>query len=401
MKILCVFGEHAYGDPSRGEGVEHANFLPALRRLGHHVTFFESFSRKPYENFADLNRALLRRVEETGPDVVFCVLMQYEVWIETIQLIRNSGVAILNWSTDDSWKYAMFSKLIAKEFDLFATTYPELVDRYHHDGIGSVYVSQWAANAETLVPPVSAPSCRYQVSFVGAAYGNRPALIEKLRRAGITVACFGHGWPEGPVEATRVGEIVRASQVSLNFSEGAHGNTQGLSGRQIKARVFEVPGYGGCLLTEQAPNLERYFDVGEEILSFEGEDELVRKVKTLLARPDRRDHVAQKGFERVRREHTYDHRFEAMLEALTTRVKKQSRSPIGWPVFEVAADGHRLGPVLTIIRSALIGMASLIWGRHRAPRAARRLAFELSWRLRGAWTYRAAGWPGRLFYRES
>ncbi len=68
MKILCVMGEHAYGDPLRGEGVEHANFLPALQRLGHEVSFFESFSREPYESFAELNRALLCRVEETAPD---------------------------------------------------------------------------------------------------------------------------------------------------------------------------------------------------------------------------------------------------------------------------------------------------------------------------------------------
>lgn len=401
MKILCVMGEHAYGDPSRGEGVEHANFLPALRRLGHQVTFLESFSREPYASFVELNRALLKRVEETAPDVVFCVLMQYEVWIETIRLIRNSGISVINWSTDDSWKYPMFSKLIGAEFDLFVTTYPELVDQYQRDGIGSVYVSQWAANAETLAPPVSAASCRYSVSFVGAAYGSRPALIEKLRREGINVACFGHGWPEGPVEAKRVAEIVRESQVSLNFSEGAHGSTQGVSGRQIKARVFEVPGYGGCLLTERAPGLERYFRIEEEILSFEGEDELVREVKTLLASPDRRDQVAQKGFERVRREHTYDRRFDEMLSALTCRVAKQPRLPMGWSVFEVAAEGHRLGPVLTMLRSLLIGLASIIWGRQRGPRAARRLAFELSWRLRGAWTYRAAGWPGRFFYRES
>lgn len=295
----------------------------------------------------------------------------------------------------------MFSRLIGREFDRYVTTYPELVDRYHRDGIGTVYVSQWAANAETLAPPVAAALCRYEVSFVGAAYGKRPAMIEKLRQEGIDVACFGHGWPEGTVEAKRVGEIVRASQVSLNFSEGAHGNTQGVSGRQIKARVFEVPGYGGCLLTERAPNLERYFRLGEEIRSFEGEDELVREVKTLLASPDHRDQVAQKGFARVRREHTYDRRFDDMLKELTERVKNRSRVPIGWSLFEVVADGHRLSPMLKMVRSLLINVGSIIWGRQRGPRAARRLAFELSWRLRGAWTYRAAGWPGRLFYRES
>ena len=38
MKILCVFGRYAYGDPKRGEGYEHANFIPALQALGHEVS---------------------------------------------------------------------------------------------------------------------------------------------------------------------------------------------------------------------------------------------------------------------------------------------------------------------------------------------------------------------------
>ncbi|MEK6736321.1 MAG: hypothetical protein AABY47_07105, partial [Pseudomonadota bacterium] len=201
MKILCVFGHHAYGDPARGEGYEYVNFFPALRRLGHEVLFFDSLDRRLHDDFSGLNRSLLQRVEETSPDVVLCVLMQYEVWIETIRIIRDSGTIVINWATDDSWKYTMFSKLIGSEFDLYATTYPDVVALYHRDGIGSVCLSQWAANAEALVPPVPARECCYPVSFVGASYGNRSVMVEALRREGVEVACFGHGWPAGPVEA--------------------------------------------------------------------------------------------------------------------------------------------------------------------------------------------------------
>jgi len=401
MNILCVFGEHAYGNPARGEGYEYTNFLPALRRLGHRVSFFESFSREPYSDFSGLNRALLKRVEETSPDVVFCVLMQYEVWIETMRLIRKSGPLLVNWSTDDSWKYPMFSRLIGTEWDLSVTTYPHAVGWYEREGTGSVYLSQWAANVETLNPPLPSAACRYPVSFVGAAYGNRPAMVDALRREGIDVACFGHGWPAGPVEAKRICEIVRASQINLNFSEGAQRGTGGMGDRQIKARVFEVPGYGGCLLTQQAPNLENYFRIGEEVLTFEGSDELVGAVKSLLADSDRRDAVARRGFERVRREHTYDRRFEDLFGVLSRQITQRSRTSIDWPEFEAAARRHRFGPTLKLLRALTIACASLFWGRQRGPRAARRMVFELSWRLVGAHTYTAAGWPGRMFYRES
>lgn len=401
MNILCVFGEHAYGDPARGEGYEYVNFLPALRRLGHRISFFESFSREPYADFAGLNRALLKRVEETSPDVVFCVLMQYEVWIETMRLIRKSGPLLVNWSTDDSWKYPMFSRLIGTEWDLSVTTYPDTVGWYQRDGVGRGYLSQWAANAETLMPPLPAAACRYPVSFVGAAYGNRPAMVEVLRREGIDVACFGHGWPAGPVEAKRISEIVRASRISLSFSEGSRKGTGGTGDRQIKARVFEVPGYGGCLLTEQTPNLEKYFRLGEEVLTFEGRDELVGAVKSLLADSERRDAIARRGFERVSREHTYDRRFDELLGALSRQVVLRSHSSIDWPAFEAAARRHRFGHGLKLLRTLAVACASLFCGRRRGPRAARRMVFELSWRLSGAHTYAAAGWPGRMFYKES
>lgn len=400
MNILCVLGEHAYGNPARGEGPEYASFLPGLRRLGHQVHFFESLSRKPYDDFSRLNQALLKRVEETSPDVLFCVLMHYEVWIETIRAIRNNGAWVVNWSTDDSWKYRMFSKLIGSEFDLFVTTYPQMIDRYHRDGINSVCLSQWAANGDTLFPPLPASACRYPVSFVGAAYGNRRAMVERLHHEGIEVACFGHGWPEGPVETKRMAEIIRESQISLNFSDGARGRLDAAS-RQIKARMFEVPGYGGCLLTEEAPNLDQYFHIGEEVLTFEGTDEMVAQVKSLLSCPERRDAIARRGFDRVRRDHTYERRFDELLQELIRRIPRRRALPVDWASFRAAAQSHHIGSTLRVIRSLLVYVASLIWGKVRGPRAARRLAFEVSWRLRGAWTYSAAGWPGRMFYGES
>jgi spore maturation protein CgeB len=401
MNILCVFGRYAYGEPARGESHEYLNFIPAFESLGHTVHLFESFSREPYADFAVLNRALLRRVEELAPDLVFCVLMQYEVWIETIRLIRRAGSLVVNWSTDDPWKYDQFGKLIASEFDLFVTTSPDTVDRYRSDGIKSVYLSQWAANAEHLSEPQPADTCRYSVSFVGAAYGERQAMIDGLRRAGIEAACFGYGWPAGPVDAKQVSAIIRESRISLNFSGSSQKGGQDGVRPQIKARVFEVPALGGCLLTEVAPHLERYFRVGEEILTFTGIDDLIAAVRSLLADPDRRNAVARQGFGRVRSEHTYQQRFHALIEELRRRIPARTRLSVDWSEFEACARRHRHGLVLGIGRWLLAAFGTMVWGRSRGPRAARRFVYELSWRCFGKDVYTAAGWPGRMYYKES
>jgi spore maturation protein CgeB len=98
MKILCVFGEHNYGNPDRGAGYEYTNFIPALRRLGHDVVFFESLDKSRYNDFSDLNRQLLKSIEKNQPDLIFCVLMNYEIWIETLTMVKNSTDAlIINW----------------------------------------------------------------------------------------------------------------------------------------------------------------------------------------------------------------------------------------------------------------------------------------------------------------
>jgi spore maturation protein CgeB len=120
-----------------------------------------------------------------------------------------------------------------------------------------------------------------------------------------------------------------------------------------------------------------------------------------LADSDRRDTIARRGFERVSLEHIYDRRFDELLGALSRQSAQRPRTSIDWSEFEAAARRHRFGPALKVLRTLIVTCASLLWGRQRGPRAARRVVFELSWRLFGAHTYTAAGWPGRMFYRES
>ena len=183
MKILCVFGQHNYGDRSRGTGYEYTNFIPALRGLGHEIAFFECWDKTAYRDFTELNHRFLEVVETERPDVVFCVLMNYEIWLETLELARRgSQAAFIHWSTDDSWRYEQFSRFIAPAFDLYATTYHSALEKAKRDGYENFELTQWAANSDAMNEPMPADQCRYRVSFIGTAYGNRIRWIEKLRK---------------------------------------------------------------------------------------------------------------------------------------------------------------------------------------------------------------------------
>jgi spore maturation protein CgeB len=399
-------GEYNYGNPSRGEGYEYVNFLPAIRNLGHEVVFFESFNRDNYHDFSDLNGKFLETVQAESPDIILCVLLGYEIWLETFDLIRNGCNAVLiNWSTDDSWKYEQFSRFVAPAFDIYATTYPEAIAKSEKDGYSNFVLTQWAASIGSLAEPLSAAECRSPVSFVGTAYGNRSQWISGLSKRGIKVECFGHGWPNGPVHSNHISKIMRESQISLNFGDSGvvmRGLVPGRS-RQIKARIFEVPGAGGFLMTENANDLDRFYEIGKEVVVYEGLSDLVDKITYFLGHPEERDKIAMAGHARTRNEHTYESRFRNLLE-IASRIKaapSTRQCAIDFDKFDTIQKKHMPGLLLKLVRAMLLIPCMAIWGRKRGPRAARRLLFEISWRVAGRKTYSVSGWPGRLFYRES
>ncbi len=88
---------------------------------------------------------------------------------------------------------------------------------------------------------------------------------------------------------------------------------------QIKGRNFEVPGCGGFLLTAKADDLESYYDVGKEVVCFDGIEDLVEKIKYYLANDRERQTVAGRGYERTLRDHTYAQRFQQIFRAIGLR----------------------------------------------------------------------------------
>jgi spore maturation protein CgeB len=407
MKILCVFGESAYGDATRGDSYEKANFVDSFRRLGHDVSLFDSLSRNEDSDFGALNLRFLRHLDDYRPDLVFTALMSYEIWTETLDIVRAGSPAIIvNWGTDDSWKFDQVSRFLIPHLDFHVTTDRDAATRAKRAGFKNVVPSQWAASQARLLEPLPSSQCVYDVSFVGHLYGDRRAWIDGLRDRGVKVSTFGHGSDGGVVAAADIPEIYRKARISLNFSDsGLHLIGVRLKrSRQIKARVFEVPGAGGALLTQAADGLSDYFQLGQEIDTFDELDGLAAKAKLYLTNPEMRDRLALAGHKRIIAEHTYDRRFRGLLDYVHANVApERKRRP--WRIdagqLQTLVERHRDTKAIRPIRVGIEMVARALVGRQRGARAARRIVFEASWRIAGKRTFSATGLPGRLFFRES
>jgi spore maturation protein CgeB len=401
MKVLCAFGKYQYGDTTRGVGIEYEAFIPALQRLGHEVRHFETWDRFQYPTYAQLNHALLAEVKKYQPDVVFTVQRDYEIWTETLEAIQRQGkAALVTWTTDDSFKFHTVSKYIGPYYDAISTTYDYRVPDYKAAGIEGVYSTQWAANSHWLNPPIPARDCQYGVSFIGASYGARAEVVEKLERAGIHVECFGFGWPNGSISTDQIPIVMRNSVISLNFSAGFKSDEG--NARQIKARTFEVPGAGGFLLTDPAPGLGEVYQIGQEIEVYDSYEGLEQKSRYYLEHLDVRDSIARAGYLITARRHTYEQRLEGLikfsLERRRLRIHKQESPALA--VKDSTVEGlplPKLGIGLRSLRLCLVKACSIVWGPRRGPKGARQLVFEASRRIYGVGTFGARSIPGRMF----
>lgn len=109
-------------------------------------------------------------------------------------------------------------------------------------------------------------------------------------------------WDESPV-------VFYNSRINLNFTI-----------RNIRSgiplRVWDILAAGGFCITNFQPELAMYFKNGEDLVWFEDEADLVKKVGYYLSHEDERKRIALNGQKKVRELHNYDVRLRAIEEVV-------------------------------------------------------------------------------------
>jgi spore maturation protein CgeB len=327
MKILYVAMADDYGDPSRGPSFEETNFRSALEGMGHELVAFDFMAEEKAHGKTEMNHRLLAVAEEAAPDLSLFFLFEDQIDADTIRGVSAAGGPTVNWFADDHWRFDRFTRRYAPALDWSVTTDRDSLPKYDAINYRNVILSQWACNRYAYEK--TAQDLEYDVTFIGQAYGERPATVERLRAEGFDVSCWGFGWPEGRIGHDEMVRVFGASRINLNLSSAFDPPERlpmrllrPLRGKkeerrsQIKGRTFEVPGSGGFLLTDRVAHLEDYLTPEREIGIFEDADDLVDQVGWWLGHEEERAHAAEAAYRRVREEHTYDHRFVEIFKKI-------------------------------------------------------------------------------------
>lgn len=313
-KILFALNLYYYKNPEIN--CLYYFFVDTLRRMGFETLILDIGTINHIGTNVAVSKLLLSHVKIYKPDILFIVPALNEIPIFILRYItKYTNTITIAWNTDDDRRWNSYSEKRAPFFDIMLTTYESAYDSAREHGHTNVFLTQWAANPK-FQRPLYLPK-KYDASFIGIAYDDRPEYIQTLLDAGFNIKFGGKNWnqyfenTQENFSQDEINLITSQSKISLVFSKGCGSNL-----KQIKGRVFESPAYKVCTFIEDTPGLERFFVPGKEIVVFYDKQDLIEKMCYYLSHHAERERIAEAGYRRVQTNHLYEHRLRPVIEQL-------------------------------------------------------------------------------------
>jgi spore maturation protein CgeB len=268
------------------------------------------------------------QVKQSNPDVVYVQDLTYfdapflDSLREFAPLVCGQTAYALDWGFNFS------------VFDRIFTSFPHYVERFNSLGVPSSYLR--IAFEPRILERLGEVRRDLNAVFVGGLVSPiYPSTMPALEAAALDgrVEFWGYGSEflkrESAIRAHYHGEawgldayrILARSRVALN----RHGDVA--EGYSNNMRLYEATGVGSCLVTDSRIDLDRFFDVGKEVVAYNGAADCVEKINYLLDHEEERAAIAAAGQRRTLEEHTYHHRMQELAESLeATLTSARSRS---------------------------------------------------------------------------
>lgn len=309
-----------------------------------------------------VSRELLRQIRlahaKQPVDLFFSYF--YDACIEPAALddIKAMGITTVNWYCNGAHQLHKVRE-ISPHYDWCLVPEKFRLKDYLAMGANPLYCQE-AANPQ-IYRPYDIP-CEFDVAFVGQAYGERPGYIRHLLDSGIDVRVWGYGWQNlvpgtsvqavplssrigraarklftaegrqvllknlrgvagidrqvclpphvvgGPLEDSEMVRLFSRSKINLGFSSCGETHVSGERIVQVRLRDFEVPMSGGFYMVEYLEELEEFFDIGREVVCYDGPQDLADKINYYLKHDDEREAIRVAGYERCLRDHSWQKR---------------------------------------------------------------------------------------------
>ena len=162
--------------------------------------------------------------------------------------------------------------------------------------------------------------------FVGNHCAKRQAMIEAALNVTKSIVIYGANWEKNDcknpeilaalkgkyISGHTLNELYNRSKVVLNVTSW-DGQSELRSGMNM--RLFEVPATGSLLMTDEIREISDYFDEQRHLVVYRDTSDFQEKLKLMLEDDDRREQIANAGFDHVTTHYTYAESVDKIINA--------------------------------------------------------------------------------------
>ncbi|WP_239478815.1 glycosyltransferase [Rothia sp. ZJ1223] len=263
-----------------------------------------------------ITHAAIEKLRQVQPDIVL-VIKGDQLGEEWWHAVAASGARHATWMYDE-FRRMRYSD---KTFNLgllgpIASYSPADVENLKSKGYSALEVPL----AYDVYTPVI-PAAENKITFVGARYPGREAMLKALHTAGLPVKAYGKQWSRHWWDVARTRNFTSAGievgrDLDRSQAYGVMANspaTLNIHGDQdgFTMRTFEASGVGGLQIIDRS-EVERYYEVGKEVLAYSSQEELIEICQRIFAEPSWAQKVREAGQKRTLNEHTFDKRIRVL-----------------------------------------------------------------------------------------
>ncbi len=251
-------------------------------------------------------------------DFIFFYYRGLEIKVDYLNKINKLKIPTINMCLDDknSWEVDYYDnqysgqKSICSYFHYYWTSSSTTYYWLKNNSVNAIFLPEGFSSH--IYKPLSIRK-EYDVVFVGSNYGFRENFINKLKKMGLKIRCFGSGWDKKLNTDEEINLIFNKSKIVLGM--GGIGYNEEIM--NLKGRDFDAPGSGAALyITSFNPDLALFFDIGKEILCYRNEIDLFDQINHYLQHYDEAEKIILAGRLKSLNYHRWVHRFAQIYDII-------------------------------------------------------------------------------------
>ena len=286
------------------------------------------------ENTTALDTIKLQ-IQEFSPDVIF--VNTNFVSEEFLRKNTKGGTFLIAW---DGFVKPLLN--FNSKYDLILTCLDSISNKYKKIGTKSKVLD--LAFDERILKLIGSKK-NEKLNFVGNityVHHSRQSLIQSLLDADVDFSLYLGNMDCGinPFSRTILREIIQNKRINnvwniYNLQKQNKGQKYGLDmyntihqsystlnfhgdavDKACNMRLFEATGLGTCLITDNKPGLDKFFDIDNEVIVYQNENDLVDKVKYLQKNQNIAEKIGRAGQEKILSKHLWSHRILELLQII-------------------------------------------------------------------------------------